>query len=95
MLSVASKQYTQHGSESDPVRDVRKRMAELEAFEPPKLVVALEYDHWTPGSQDWHLETHRVLQQRDSQKRTEGEEDESERQDRLLDVLDFTGPGVL
>jgi hypothetical protein len=33
------------------------------------------------------LETHRVLQQRDSQKRTEGEEDESERQDRLLDVV--------
>lgn len=53
MLSVASKQYTQHGSDADPVRDVRKRMVELEAFEPPKLVVALEYDHWTPGSQDW------------------------------------------
>lgn len=33
------------------------------------------------------VETHRQLQQRSEHKRTEGEEDESDRKDRLLDVV--------
>ncbi|KAJ9095653.1 hypothetical protein QFC21_005525 [Naganishia friedmannii] len=128
LLSVASIHDTRHDTESISTGGVRNRMAELEAFEPPRLVVALEYDHWVPGSQDWRelgfsrgmqfvqwtmmaqpghpvfldtlnrimrdVETHRVLQQRDSQKGAQGEEEESARYDRLLDVLDFTGPGV-
>ncbi|KAJ9114684.1 hypothetical protein QFC22_005560 [Naganishia vaughanmartiniae] len=54
LLSVASAQNTwHHNTESSPMGNVRDRMAELSTFEPPRLVVALEYDHWASGSQGW------------------------------------------
>lgn len=29
------------------------QMNAFETHDPPSLVVALEHDHWAPGSQDW------------------------------------------
>jgi hypothetical protein len=33
-------------------------MASMEAHEPPKLIVALEHDHWKPGVQNWREAGH-------------------------------------
>ncbi|KAJ9111367.1 hypothetical protein QFC19_001135 [Naganishia cerealis] len=126
LLAIALQKET---AEALLTQDVHRRLTtQLESFESPRLVVALEYDHWTSGGggQEWRelglargmqfvqwtmmaqpghpvlldtlsriikdVEINRV---RDSPSHgTNGEEGESENRDRLLEVLDFTGPGV-
>lgn len=52
VYNLLSDAHHERDSISDP-SDVRNGLAALEAFEPPRLVVALEYDHWAPESKDW------------------------------------------
>ncbi|KAJ9095649.1 hypothetical protein QFC21_005521 [Naganishia friedmannii] len=106
-------------AESMSGKDVHNRMAELEAFQPPKLVVAIEFDSWGPGRRHWEevgfsrgiqitqwtmmaqsghpvfLDTiGRIMKEAERRRDPHRGSQGSDQKGKLLDVLDFTGPGV-
>lgn len=42
----------------ETVEDLAERMARMEQWEPPKLIIALEHDHWKSGVQNWREAGH-------------------------------------
>jgi hypothetical protein len=41
------------GTGQDVIESLAEEMAGMEAWGPPKLIIAVEHDHWRPGTWNW------------------------------------------